>query len=356
MTKLISKEEIFTLIDVLLYEGYDVVAPVLRDGAIQLEEISSPDEIARWVQECQGKGSYKVVESDLFFGYVHGPDSIKRFLHPPRTELMKIKTDLSQKVLLEKRRYAFIALRGCDLRALEILDDVFLGDENDTHYNCLRKWAFVVALNCPRPSETCFCTSMGTGPGVQRGYDLLLSELSDAFLVKAGSERGEEILRRLKGGEPSQEHFRREREVIKEVEDSIKRNVETERLPEKLLDKLESPYWDEVAKRCLACGSCAMVCPTCFCYEVVDEVTMDGMESLRIRRWDVCFREEFSAIHGIPLRRTVSSRYRQWLMHKFSYWVGQFGKFGCVGCGRCITWCPVGIDITEEVRRVLEDG
>lgn len=356
MTKLIPKEEIFKLLELLFEEGYDVVAPVLRDGVICLEEISSPEEIARWVQEEQKKGSYRVIEGELFFGYVHGYDSVKRFLHPPRMSLMRITPDLRQEFLLKKKRYAFIALRGCDLKAVEILDDVFLGGLKDPYYASLREEAFIVALNCPKPSSTCFCTSMGTGPEVRGGYDVLLSEIGRGFLIRAGSERGEEIVSRLEGREAGEEELREERKVIERAESIIRRRVRTEGLPEKLLERIGSPLWDEIGKRCLACGSCAMVCPTCFCYEVLDEVSLDGAESLRERRWDVCFRESFSAIHGVPLRGSISSRYRQWLMHKFSYWVGQFGKFGCVGCGRCVTWCPVGIDITEEVRRISEDG
>jgi ferredoxin len=197
---------------------------------------------------------------------------------------------------------------------------------------------------------------LGTGPFLRGGYDLAVTELGDELLLRAGTPEGRDLLELLKGRKPTQEDLRREEDLKRRAEASVRRRVEVEGLPERLLRKLESPVWEEIASRCLGCGSCTLVCPTCFCYEVLDDVSFDGSLSLRFRRWDVCFREGFSAVHGTPLRKSLASRYRQWLLHKFSYWSFQFGTLGCVGCGRCITWCPVGIDITEEVKRVLSDG
>lgn len=360
MIKATPKSEIFSLISLLKDRGYRVIGPVFRDGVVLFEELENPEDLAVGVVEEQEEGKYRAfkVEGDgRFFGYTHGPNSLKHFLHPTNRKLLKIKPDLSQEIELEEERYAFIGVRGCDLRALYILDNVFINKNPhpDVHYRALREKVFIVAINCTSPADTCFCTSMGTGPYVEEGFDIALTELKDGFLARSGSERGKELLNRLKGREPREEDLKEERKLIGEAEDRIKRRVNTEGLPQKLLERLEDPAWEEVARRCLACGSCTMVCPTCFCYEVIDDIEMDGSESSRIRRWDVCFRTEFSAIHGVPIRASVKAKYRQWLMHKFSYWVGQFGEFGCVGCGRCIAWCPVGIDITEEVRRVVGD-
>ena len=358
LEKLVPKEELGVLIDLLKKRGYIVVAPVLKDGVVLFEEINDFSEVAKGVEEEQDKGYYRVKGSEFWFAYVHGPNSLKHFLHPPRTELIRIKPDLSQEVPIERKKYAFFGVRGCDLASLRILDDVFINKNphKDSHYSALRREVFTVAINCTHPGGTCFCTSMGTGPFTEGKSDLTLTELREVFLIRAYTEKGEEILEELRGEVPKEEDYEEERTLRERAVSGIKRRVGTEGLPQKLLERLESPLWEEFAKRCLACGSCAMVCPTCFCYEVVDEVSLDGSESVRFRRWDVCFREEFSAIHGIPLRSSIASRYRQWLLHKFSYWVGQFGEFGCVGCGRCITWCPVGIDITEEVGRLLSDG
>ena len=356
MEKVVPKTELGRLVDLLLERGYRVVAPVLKEGVIFFEEVGSFSQVARCVTEEQDRGHYRVGKAEEWFGYVHGPNSLKHFLHPPKTDLLKIKPDLSQEVPIERKRYAFFGVRGCDIASLRILDKVFLGDFRDPYYAGLREGTFTVAFNCTRPSRTCFCASIGTGPFVRDGSDLIITELKNSFLVRATTDEGKDVLEKLDGREPEQRDYDEERDLEERSLSAMVRRVNIRDLPSKLLEKLESDVWEDVARRCLACGSCAMVCPTCFCYEVVDDITLDGSASVRFRRWDVCFREEFSAIHGSPIRKSVASRYRQWLLHKFSYWVDQFGELGCVGCGRCITWCPVGIDITEEVKRLLSDG
>jgi Fe-S-cluster-containing hydrogenase component 2 len=115
----------------------------------------------------------------------------------------------------------------------------------------------------------------------------------------------------------------------------------------------EHPRWDDVAERCLACTNCTLVCPTCFCSSVEDVTDLSFENAERIRRWDSCFNPEFASVHGGNFRPTIRGRYRQWLTHKFASWFDQFDVSGCVGCGRCITWCPVGIDVTEEITAIL---
>jgi ferredoxin len=132
------------------------------------------------------------------------------------------------------------------------------------------------------------------------------------------------------------------------------RHLDTDSLKQLLERNFDNIHWEEVAKVCLTCGNCTLVCPTCFCTNIEDETDLTGGTAIRRRMWDSCFTVGFSYIHGGSIRSTETSRYRQWLMHKLCYWVDQFGSFGCVGCGRCITWCPVGIDITKEVRLIRE--
>jgi len=140
--------------------------------------------------------------------------------------------------------------------------------------------------------------------------------------------------------------------LMADAEHRMGRRLDTSDLPELLLDNLDHPQWDEVAERCLSCTNCTMVCPTCFCSDVQDVSSLTGEENERVRVWDSCFNPDFSHVHGGNLRPNIRARYRQWLTHKLGAWHGQFGMSGCVGCGRCITWCPVGIDLTAEVAAI----
>jgi len=202
---------------------------------------------------------------------------------------------------------------------------------------------------------------MNTGPRAESGFDLALTEILDRerhfFVVQAGSERGAKLLARLPRREALAEALAAADAVVARTAAAMGRELRTEGLAELLLRNLEHPRWDEVAARCLACANCTMVCPTCFCTSVEDTTDLSGQTAERVRRWDSCFTTDFSHLHGGPVRASARSRYRQWMTHKLATWVEQFGSSGCVGCGRCITWCPVGIDLTEEARAIRQsDG
>ena len=199
---------------------------------------------------------------------------------------------------------------------------------------------------------------MGTGPKATTGFDLALTEIMDGaghrFLIEVGTARGGEILERVPrrlAGDADREAGER---VVAEAAAQMGRSLDTRDIKELLYRTLEHPRWQEVAARCLTCGNCTMVCPTCFCTTADDLTDLAGDHAERWRRWDSCFSLEFSYVHGGSIRASAASRYRQWLTHKLATWIDQFGTSGCVGCGRCITWCPVGIDITEEVRAIRE--
>ena len=215
---------------------------------------------------------------------------------------------------------------------------------------------FVVAVQCGQAGGTCFCVSMNTGPVADGGFDLALTEVIDGgehyFAVEVGSERGAEVLTDV----PHREALDTDRNAAAAVHArtaaSMGRELDTTGIKELLYRNYEHPRWDEVADRCLTCGNCTMVCPTCFCSAVEDETDLSGEEAERWRVWDTCFSVDYSHIHGGSIRPSGRSRYRQWMTHKLGTWHDQFGSSGCVGCGRCITWCPVGIDITEEVAAI----
>jgi ferredoxin len=200
---------------------------------------------------------------------------------------------------------------------------------------------------------------MKTGPEVTSGFDLALTELADGsehvFVAEAGSEEGRAILDLLAPPAASGAEAARAEAVIAHTAATMGRTMDADDLHEMLPRNHAHPRWDDVAERCLTCGNCTMVCPTCFCTSVEDSSDLTGTETSRSRRWDSCFTMDFSYLHGGSVRASARSRYRQWMTHKLSTWHDQFATSGCVGCGRCVTWCPVGIDITEEVRAIRDN-
>jgi ferredoxin len=350
-----------SLFQALRRRDYRLVGPTVRDGAIVYDEIASPEQLpAGWTEE-QSPGSYRLARRDdgALFGFTLGPQSWKEYLFPPERTLWKARLSGDGLEIREPEgpvpHYAFIGARPCELQAIAVHDRVLLeGPFADPSYRRLREELFVVAVNCAEPGGTCFCVSMGTGPRAEEGYDLALTELVDGeehlFVCETGSPRGAEVLKELPHREASGAERAAAETVSRRAAMKMGRALDLDGLPRALRDGADHPRWDEVARRCLACANCTLVCPTCFCVNVRDVNELGGEWTKRLREWDSCFTNDFSYIAGGHVRRSGMSRYRQWLTHKFSYWVDQFGRPGCVGCGRCITWCPAGIDITEEAR------
>jgi ferredoxin len=352
------------LIAALQAKGYTVVGPTVRDGAITFDAISSMDELPRGWTDVQNPSHYSIAkrDDDAFFGFNVGPHSWKKFLFPARLRLFAAtKTgkgfEIDASADPAPVHYAFLGVRSCELHAIDLQDRVFrAGAFADTHYSKLRDNTFIVAANCVHVGGTCFCTSMNTGPHAETGYDLALTEvIADGvhhFVVETGSPKGEALLGDVPHRPALESEIDHVRGLWKSAAQQMGRSLDTRNLPQILNDNFEHPHWDEVAKRCLACANCTMVCPTCFCSTVEDSTTLTGEHAERWRRWDTCFTSDFTKVAGGNIRMSTRTRYRQWLTHKLSNWVEQFGAFGCVGCGRCITWCPVGIDITAEAATI----
>jgi sulfhydrogenase subunit beta (sulfur reductase) len=342
--------------------GYRTIGPTVRDGAIVYGEIATESDLPIGWTERQEAGTYRLERrSDAaLFGYNLGPHSWKRYLFPAHEKLWTAhRTPDGFRVTAppaEARPYAFLGPRACELAAIDVQDRVFLGGHVDPGYRARRDGLLRIAVECSQAAPTCFCVSMGTGPGVQRGFDLALTELLDEgghrFLVRVGSDRGAAILAplRLDAARPTEREAATAR--VAQTAASMHRRMETVGLRDLLVDHPEHPRWTVVADRCLSCSNCTMACPTCFCCTTEEVPTLTGDMVERYRRWDSCFTTAFSDLHHVPVRPTTRGRYRQWMTHKLATWHDQFGTSGCVGCGRCITWCPVGIDITEEVAAI----
>ncbi len=356
----LSTSDLDRLISELRADGYVVIGPVHRDGAIIYDEIWSAADLPVGLRDIQAPGSYRVEQrgDDAYFGYVVGPHSWKRFLYPPRVRLLSIGKDGKVTPCQDgHEKMAFIGVRSCDLSAIGVLDKVLLqGPYVDRVYLTRRGSVFIVAVDCYEPGANCFCASVGTGPAAKSGFDVGLTEVlldgQHYFVARVGSEAGLRLLERIGARDATTEEVEGAERLLEQGLGRFVKRLEVSGLKEALYRGLESEAWKDVAERCLACSNCTLVCPTCFCTSVeeVTRLTEEGAE--RWRRWDSCFTQEFSYIHGGPIRASILSRYRQWLTHKLATWIDQFGVLGCVGCGRCITWCPVGIDITVEAGRV----
>lgn len=357
---ILDQDGLQALLDALRARGYQVIGPTVREGAIVYDEVGSIDNLPRgWTDEQDG-GTYRLSrrDDDALFGYAVGPHSWKQFLLPPRQRLWRatknsdgfhVETDDE-----EAPRFAFLGVRACELRAIEVQDRVFAGGPHvDPVYLARRERAFIVAVNCGKAGGTCFCVSMGTGPKVTQGFDLALTELLEAdghrFLVEVGSGRGAEVLADVPHGEATQSQREHADAVVSNTARQMGRALDTDGIKDLLYRNYDSSRWDQVAERCLTCGNCTLVCPTCFCTTVEDVTDLTGDHAERWRRWDSCFTMDFSYVHGGRIRASARSRYRQWLTHKLGTWIDQFGTSGCVGCGRCVTWCPVAINLTQEV-------
>jgi ferredoxin len=264
--------------------------------------------------------------------------------------------DLVQ-ALEEPAKDAYIGVRSCDLHAIDHMDDALLRVPHpDPGYASRRENVFIVALNCGVAGGTCFCVSMNTGPRATAGYDIALTEVIEPgnhyFLIEPGSEAGREVIAELQTTEAGADAIAAGERVVERAAANMGREMDTTGIKDLLYRNYEHPRWDDVSERCLTCGNCTMVCPTCFCTTVEDVTDLSGQHAERHRTWDSCFTMDFSYLHGGSVRQTPRSRYRQWMTHKLATWIDQFGTSGCVGCGRCITWCPVAIDITEEVAAI----
>ena len=343
------------LFEVLRGRGYTVVGPTIRSEAIVFDEIRSTADLpCGWTDEQEG-GTYRLVrrEDDALFGFNVGPTSLKSFLFPSTLRLWTSDGVTYEPPASETPSYAFIGARACDIAAMGIQDRIFIDDAYVEHdYAARRAGTFVVAVNCAKAGATCFCVSMETGPRATAGYDLALTELLDdnghTFLVEVGTDAGAAVLEAVATAEAAPADERRADEVCAATAASMGRELDTDGIKELLYANYEHERWDDVATRCLTCGNCTLVCPTCFCHSVEDSADLASEESARTRQWDSCFGLGHSYIHGGSVRRDGRARYRQWMTHKLATWIDQFGTSGCVGCGRCITWCPVAIDITEE--------
>jgi ferredoxin len=365
--RVIERADFELLLAALARRDYTIIGPTVSEGAIVYGEISSTDDLPiGWTDEQDG-GHYRLRRRDdqALFGYAVGPHSFKQYQLPPQVKLWHGRLDERGAVTAVAEpepapaKYAFLGARSCELHAIGILAHVLLGGRHpDPADQARTEDAFVVAVQCGQAGGTCFCVSMNTGPVAEQGFDLALTEIIQEgehhFVVEVGSDRGAAVLEEVPHRPAAPSDRDGAAAVHAHTASQMGRELDVTDIRGLLYRNYEHPRWDEVADRCLTCGNCTMVCPTCFCTTVEDVTDLEGTQVERQQRWDSCFTVDYSHIHGGAVRGSARSRYRQWMTHKLATWWDQFGTSGCVGCGRCITWCPVGIDITEEARAIRE--
>jgi len=364
MSDYLPRERFEDLLQQLEHAGYVCVGPTVRDGAIVYDRLNSAADLPAGLSDEQTPGTYRIrsTGSARQFAWANGPQGLKPLLFAPRETLWQA-TRQSDGTLtfanatVAQSKLAFIGARACDLAALALHDQHFLhGAHSDPPYANRRRDLFIVAVHCSHPAQTCFCASTGDGPSATYGFDIALGELDEGYVAQAGSERGQTVLCALglSPADPAQVAA-----LERQNQDAASKQTRTlpgRNLRAALFANLDHPRWHDVAERCLSCGNCTSVCPTCFCHSETEHAQLHGASSEHVREWDSCFTRGHSYIHGLTIRPDTRTRYRQWLTHKLGSWHEQYGRSGCVGCGRCISWCPVGIDITEEASVICLQG
>lgn len=363
------------LVRAIQRRGFAVLGPTMRDDTVTYGPLTSVDDLPRGRGDEQGPAHYRstVREAGAFFAYAAPVQSAKSVFFPADELLWRSRqgragheseAPVIETVLPEgeaRGPLALFGIRSCDLAAIAQHDHILTQRfATDVHYAARRRDTLVVAVACSHPSGTCFCASVRTGPAPTEGYDLALTEVIDEdghrFVATVGTDRGAELLDEIGAVDATPGDASAAERVVATAVASMGRQLETDDLVGLLYGAAESTHWDEVASRCLACSNCTLVCPTCFCTTVTDVSDLTGELAERHRVWASCFTQDYSYLHGGSVRTSTKSRYRQWLTHKLAAWQAQFGSVGCVGCGRCITWCPAGIDLTEEVAALRGDS
>ena len=359
----IDRSGLDALIALLRRDGYRVIGPTVRDGAITLAELDGGADLPDGIGVETGPGHYRLTARDdgAVFAHSAGPQSVKTFLHPPSRRLYGIGRDGTvDPEPVDAVPTAFLGVRPCDLRATAVLDRVLTGQAHrDEAYAARRADVLFIAANCTEPGATCFCASAGGGPRARDGYDLVLTERTGpggpVFLAEPDSPAGAALAARLPARPAAPEETASADADLEAAAGRMGRELPDVDLRALLRDSRRSPRWEAIAERCLTCANCTLVCPTCYCTTPTDTTDLSGDHAERWEHWDSCFDLDFSYLHGGSVRQSGASRYRQWMSHKLSTWHDQFGGSGCVGCGRCVAWCPAGIDIVAEAAGFAAD-
>ncbi len=345
MDKIILKKSIPRWIKQLA--SFRIFSPVAKDGLWEYEEIKQLDDFPK--------------------EYTNTVVPLKKFLFPHREELFEFADPQNggpeiKEILPEAKPMVVFGVRPCDARAAHLLSKVFGGDIPDVYFQKHQDLVYLVGLACSSPpSDSCFCISVEGSPFSEEGLDILLIDLGEKYLVRILSEKGKNLIKA--NGDLFETALKKDQERAQELEKEAEKKISTkvksvDKIPPKLKDMFDSPLWEEESFRCLKCGICTYLCPTCHCFDISDElVSTFPLRGKRVRVWDNCQFPDFT-MHssGHNPRPDKSSRLRQRIFHKFYYFVENQKDYLCTGCGRCVAKCPVGIDIVEILNKVESHG
>lgn len=342
--KTILKDNFYEFIERLL-ENYKVIAPVKKEKGVLFSFVSDPNDI------------------DLIYRG-HTLLSPKRFFLPEKEVLFTYEKngngvtiyDKCEEVEASKR--VLVGIHPCDIQGLIYLDKVFIKDFNDPYYIARRKNTLIIGLTCREPADYCFCSYTGSGPMIRDGFDLMLTDLGDLYLVEIGSEEGERLIKFNLDlfEEASEDHIKERDRILKEVDAKIRRYkmASIDGIYDLMVEKFNDPLWDMYGEKCLSCGKCNYVCPTCRCFDIYEEPDYSLRSGKRVRVWDSCHFLSFTRVAGGKVfREERRSRIKQRVFHKYFYSIDEIGSISCVGCGRCIEVCPARIDIREIFNKVM---
>jgi len=335
----VPKQQVAGLLTALL-DQYQVIAPVEEEGLVTFGRLGSPEEAV--------------------LDYRNARVSPKGLLFPQAEVLLTYnlaseRAELQEAPQQQERQVVF-GIRPCDARSFVLLDRVFEGNAwHDGYYLSRRRNTTVVALACPRPGLACFCASVGGGPFSTEGSDLLLTDLGQEYLLEVVTDKGAALTEAWSEyGEAGEDSLRRKAELQQGAEAALAGRVEIDGIDRRLKGMWDDVFWERLHEKCLGCGVCTYLCPTCHCFDIVDEGS--DRQGQRLRLWDSCMFPLFTRqASGHNPRPTGKERWRQRLMHKFCYSVDSYGEVGCVGCGRCVVNCPVNLDLRHVLNEICSD-
>jgi len=332
---LILKKDKFSEFLKALLKEYDVVAPVKEGDLINFKVVDKFD--------------------NLVMDYPKTVKSPKEFLFPQTELLCSYKfngkdVDIVTEDIKDRKR-VLVGIHPCDVKAILILDKLFDWDYRDEHYFARRENTLLISLTCQSPDWSCFCTSIEGSPHGKEGTDVHITDMGDSYYVETKSPKGEALIKGQSSlfSEASEEDKKKVEDLEKQVTAKLPGKIDTGKIKENLDHVFEHKVWDTVSAKCVHCGACAYLCPTCHCFDITDEGNYE--EGKKFRCWDACMAGHFTRMAGgHNPRNAVKTRYRQRIYHKFNYYKKNFDTIACVGCGRCITECPTGMDLVKTLQ------